>query len=275
MAISEASSSGVSAPSLKVERDVYSYRSYIGSGKPVVVLDEIAESPSEPELALVRLHAELASGADVAGVRERLAAKVPACLSASGPSGPLIRSLAASLSLAVGEPAQALSLVRTGETMEQMSVEVAALLSIDRADLAAAAVNKMRAADDEAPLAVLAGAWLNQSSGPGKANEAALAYAELTDKYGETQQLLTGLGAACMAAGRFEDAEGHLIKAASSGPASDAVLANLIACSRHTGKAAASVKRLADELERDHARSPLAAASSTARAAVARVTGSA
>lgn len=277
LAISEASSSRAAGAALKLERDVFVYRSYIASGKPVVVLDEVKAGASDLELELVRLHAELASGKlTTDAAKAELADKTEAITGRPAASGgALVRAIAATLANACGDHAMALSLVRHRESLEQMALEVASLLAIDRADLAGETVATMRKLDDEAPLAVLAGAWVNQSSGRERANDAAAAFLELIDKFGPNQQLLAGLGAACMAAGRFEDAQEHLVKAASSGPASPAVLANLIACSRHTGKPAETTRRLADELERDHADTPLAQASATARAAAARACGTA
>lgn len=278
LAINEASTARTPTPQQKLEKEVFVFRSYIALGKHVVVLDEIPEDEgTATELAIVRLQARQASGtlspdavaASVLSYDEDVEGRDKTA------GGSLLRGLAGSVLAGAGSFAEALRVVRRRESMEQMAVETHCLLAIDRADLAAEAAGRMRAADDEAPLAVLATAWVSQASGPERANEATAAYHELMDKFGPTQQLLSGLGAACLAAGRFADAEGHLIKAASVGPASAAVLANLVACARHLGKPAEATRRLAEELERDFPGTALAEASAAARAAVDRVTSTA
>jgi coatomer subunit epsilon len=265
-AINEAKICSPRSEAAQLERDLFVFRAYLGMGKFDTVMEEIPASGASPALSAVRVHADLLRG------RASAESARKAALGLDGSGSAVAQCAVAALLIACEDPMGALKVLRKETCLEASALKVHALLAIDRADLAAAAAKEMRDVDDEAPLAVLASAWAGQSQGRDGANEAATMYRELMDKFGESQQLLTGMGAACVAAGRFEDAEGYLVRAAGLGGSSPWVLFDLVACARHTGKSEEAVGRLVSELEADHASSRLAALSRVTRSAVERAT---
>jgi coatomer protein complex subunit epsilon len=123
-----------------------------------------------------------------------------------------------------------------GASLELQALSVQLLLAMERPDAAEKAVKAMVAADDDATLTQLAGAWVNVALGGPKVQEAAYAFQELGDKYSWTVKLHCGAAVCHMAMGQWEEAEKDLLEALGKDGKDAETLANLVAVNLHLGK---------------------------------------
>lgn len=278
-ALEEAERAEVSTPMARLERDVFRFRSQLGLNQASTVAAAIPAAGSTPvSLQAVRWMALVQQGK--LSVDEAASSAASAAATVSADEKPLAHNLLATLLVRCGKLQPAYELVRGGATMEHHALATHIELALDRIDLARDRVAAMRAADDESTLAVLAGAWVSQFLGRDAANDAAAAYRELIDKFGPSPQLRSALASACVAAGRFRDAESHLTSAPTIAATDQAAALNMITCARHAATAPgadpaasdAAAESAIDTLESAFPTSALAERSRFTRSAIDRAT---
>jgi coatomer protein complex subunit epsilon len=118
----------------------------------------------------------------------------------------------------------------------------------DRVDVAERELKNMYKMDEDATLTQLTTAWVHMALGGDKLQEAYYILQELAEKFGQTVQLLNGLAVYQMLAGKYEEAERLLNDALGKNNNDADTLANLVACSPHTGKSPELVKRYESQL---------------------------
>lgn len=230
-----------------IERDFYSYRSYVALGQCELVLSEVTDD-SPTALQGVRLLAQYLSGGD----KESIMAKVNELLSdAMTASNPMVAVMAATLHMSEGNYEEALRACSATSSLEMHAVMIQSLLKIERVDLAEKQLRLMQAVDDDATLTQLCVAWVNINLGGLKVQEAYYVYQELGEKFTWTARLYNGSAACNMAMGRFDEAEKDLMEALSKDSKDADTLANLVACGLHLGKP--SAQRYLSQLKATHA----------------------
>lgn len=221
--------------SLRHERDVYVYRAHLALGNFPLVLQSIPDAGGVPiALSAVKLWASyLAQQVD----REMVELTLKEWL-ADPTSGenPHLLLVAGQIFAREGKLSDALSALTRGGSLEHMLYIVHLYLQMDRLDLAQKQVQEMRRIEEDSTLTQLAQAWCLALRGGDKADEAALHFQELADRFGATPLLLNGSAVAFMALKNFVEAERLLLEAVQKDPANEDTLINLIAVSAHLGK---------------------------------------
>lgn len=148
-------------PNIRLERDVYVYRSLIGLKNYKAVLDEIKEDGSTaPALRGVRVLAQyLAGGASreaALTLLESVLLQDPA-LAENG----TVQSSAAQIYMHEGNTTAALKIIKSPQTLEHLALLCQLHMKIDRLDLAEKTVKAMQGIDDEAALTTLSHAQLS------------------------------------------------------------------------------------------------------------------
>jgi len=243
MAINEASQ-GSFSPGSKTELDCLINRSYLGMGNFQLVVGEISDSDAM-DLQAVRLLANYLTP----GMREGALEQLSALMEDSSASGnPTFQLMAGYIYSYEQEYENALRVVHNGYTLEQIALHIQILLKIDRVDVAERELKNMYKMDEDATLTQLTTAWVHMALGGDKLQEAYYILQELAEKFGQTVQLLNGLAVYQMLAGKYEEAERLLNDALGKNNNDADTLANLVACSPHTGKSPELVKRYESQL---------------------------
>jgi len=239
MAIAEGNnlSRSVKDEQLKVEKDEFVYRSYIGLGQYGIVLNEVKED-APVRLQAVKLLAEYfeakdKNSEDVADIVKRvdeMAAKY-----GSSKTESTAQLVCAFVYDREDRNEEAFKAIHLQTNLEQMVLWAQLCLKIWRTDLAAEHYAKLQKIDEDAPLTQLVGAWVNLAHGGDKVKEAAFAYEELIDKFDASISLLNGVACCHMHLGEFDEAEKYLLQAISKGPNPE-TLVNLLAVSIHLNK---------------------------------------
>jgi len=224
---------------LKVEKDEFVYRSYVGLGQYGIVLNEVKED-APLRLRAIRLLAEYVENREVKKDEEKRKEILKRC-------DEWVQTYQASKTETTVQLACALIYDREDRnddafrailgqhSVEQMVLWAQLCLKIWRKDLALAQYEKLQKIDEDAPLTQLVGAWVHLAHGGDKVKEAAFAYEELIDKFDASTSLLNGVAACHMHLGEFEEAEKYLLQAMSKSPCAE-TLVNLLAASIHLGK---------------------------------------
>jgi coatomer subunit epsilon len=255
-------------PALRLERDVYVYRSMVGLKNYKAVLDEIKEDgATAPSLRAVRVLAQyLAGGANkeaALALVEGVFLQDPALL-----ENPLIQSSAAQIYLHEGNTTAALKVLKSPQTLEHFALLCQLYMRIDRPDLAEKSVKAMQNLDDEAALTTLSHAQLSLLlvssdficwrgipkqlldisrslrlvlflillQGGDRVKEAVALFRELNDRFGGSVAGVNGLAAAYIAQKRFGDAERVLEELLETNPGQADALINMIAVYANTGR---------------------------------------
>lgn len=239
-AISEAKSlRSLKTDALRIERDVYIYRSQIGLRNFRAVLDELRDDASTaPALRAVRLLGMHASGSRAAAVEAIEAALADGRTS----SDATLQTIAAHVFILEGNYPAALKALRSPQGLEHAALLCQLHLRIDRPDLAEASVKDMQATDDEAALTILAAAQVALVQGGGRIKEACALFRELNERFGASVCGVNGLAAVYIAQHKYADAERVLEEFLESQPNQPDALINLITAAVHTGRADAAAK---------------------------------
>lgn len=230
---------------LKIERDEFVYRSYVGLGKYNLVVGEIKDD-GPIQLVAVKLLAEYMQDPDGSGKQaiEKFGELLEDPVKGANTTLQLLAAIAYDKE---SDKDRAFTAIKDMKTMEQMAYWTQLCLGINRVDLAADVAKKLVAIDEDATLAQLASAWVHIAQGGDKLKEAAYTYEELIDKFEPTVSLLNGLAAAHMHMGDFEEAEKHLQLALQKNDDPDTLI-NLIATSAHLGKEDQIIERYQNQL---------------------------
>lgn len=250
-AINEGSSLGRVSPDLETERAEFVYRAHLGLKEYDLVLREVKEGGDTPiALQAVRLLALYEASPDQ---REAVMATLQAYLNdAATASSSSLQSMAATIYLKEGQVKEALRAVHRGATLEQRALMAAIYLRIDRLDHAQKQLKQMQAADEDATLTQMTGAWVDLAQGGNGYRDAQLLFQELIAKYGSSTLLLNGLGVALIHQGQYEEADKHLMQALREDPdkSNADTLINLLATAQHLHKPQETVAKLLSQLQK-------------------------
>eukprot|EP01089_Gocevia_fonbrunei_P016458 TRINITY_DN5101_c0_g1_i1.p1 TRINITY_DN5101_c0_g1~~TRINITY_DN5101_c0_g1_i1.p1 ORF type:complete len:312 (+),score=64.45 TRINITY_DN5101_c0_g1_i1:92-1027(+) len=196
-AINEGLNVNLSDDSLKLERDIYIYRSYIAKGEFSTVLEEVSDS-SPPALQAVKcLASYLSSPQNKSIALQTISSYLSDVSSNAGVSANTIRLIAALIFSLESDYDKAITSIHS--PVDSLPLESHALLiqlyiQIDRVDLAQKELSKMQSVDEEATITQLTSAWVNLAIGTeDKIEEAVVIYTELIQKWNTTVSLLNGL----------------------------------------------------------------------------------
>jgi coatomer subunit epsilon len=118
-----------------------------------------------------------------------------------------------------------------------LSLLVDIMLRMNRVDLALFYVDKMKELSEDSVSTQLAEAWLAIYSSGSKYQDAFYIFQELMETFGPTSKLINGQAVSYMSMQKFADAESLLMDALKRSPEDPDILANLITCLRHLGRA--------------------------------------
>lgn len=240
-------------PQCLTEKSEYMYRSYLALGQFDVVISEINES-SALSLRGVKVLAQVYSGvtdkaAGIVQIQEWLN---------EDSAGTSIKSLQLMASIlhaqdggAGASLSDAIKAVHSQGNLEQQAMLVQLYLRMDRLDFAMKQVAKMKAADEDSTLTMLAAGWCHLASLPSpRAQEAGYIFEELADKYGSSALLLNAQAVAKLHQKQFTEAESLLNDALAKCPNDPDTLANLIVTGQHLGREADVTKRYLNLLKK-------------------------
>ncbi|KAJ8977580.1 hypothetical protein NQ317_008413 [Molorchus minor] len=233
-----------SSPEVAVQRDIFTYRSYMAQNKFLVVLDEISLTSPE-EIQPLKMLAEYLSAKPK---RESILSNLDAQISANASNETLIL-VAATVYMNEGNLEAAYRVLHASESLEAMAFIVDILLKLDRVDLARKKLKEMQDKDDDATLTQLAQAWINGAAGGEKLQDAYYIYQELVDKYGSTPLLLNGQAVTFIGQAKYEEAEAALQEALDKDANYPDTLVNMIVLQRHIGKAPEIANRYLSQLK--------------------------
>jgi len=270
LAINEAGILNRLSDELKVERDCFVYRSYVGLGQYNLVIDEVSEDASTPTpLLAVKLLATYMSNPEN---REHVIFQLKEWQNDPGHgNNTTLQLVAASIYNEEEQFKEALQAIRHGTTLEMLAMTVQIYLRMNRPDLAEKQVKAMQQMDDDSSLTQLACAWVNLSQGGSKFQEAAYLFQELGEKFGASVTLLNGQAVALMHMKNFGEAERLLVEAAGKNSSDANTLINMIVCAQHQNKSAAVINRYSSQLKREHPNHPMVKGLSVVEGAFDRV----
>uniref|UniRef100_A0A7S2XUN8 Coatomer subunit epsilon n=1 Tax=Fibrocapsa japonica TaxID=94617 RepID=A0A7S2XUN8_9STRA len=265
MAISEGSSLGRLRSELALEKDEFVYRSYVALGQYQVVLSEVNDN-SAPSLQAVRLLAQYLSDPSS---RELVLETLPQWLTDN--HSPTLQLISAQIYMHENDLKNALKAVGQGVTMEHLALLVSLYLRLGRIDLAQQQLRLMQQADEDATLTQMAQAWVLLHQGSSKLEECGYLVEELCDKFNASTALLNALACAKMHAGQAQEAEQHLVQAASKNQNDPDTLVNMICCYQHLQKPEDFINRYVNQLKSVAPEHPYVKAMTTVEGAFDRV----
>ncbi len=223
--------------SVRAERDVFVYRSYVAQGRAQMVVDEIPADHASTALQAVRLFARFAAAADknaedavLDEVKRLLGNTVTA-------SNPTLQVLAAAMHEERGSYEEALRVAHACRSLEGKAAMAQLYLRIDRPESAEKEWKAMAASEDDATLTHLTAVRLHLYSGSSKRVQEALNIVDdLVERYGATPLLLNMVAACNMHLGKWDDAEAALKDAIQKDSNNANALVNLSLVSAHLGK---------------------------------------
>ncbi|XP_072392264.1 coatomer subunit epsilon [Diabrotica undecimpunctata] len=233
-----------STPEVAVQRDFYTYRSYMAQNKFLVVLDEI-HGASPPEIQPLKYLADYLAGKIK---KDSVVAQVEQQVQANANNDTLIL-VAATIYVNEGNLEAAYKVLHVTESLEAMAFIIDILLKLDRVDLARKKLKEMQDKDDDATLTQLAQAWINVATGGDKLQDAYYIYQELVDKYGSTPLLLNGQAVTFIGQAKYEEAEAALQEALDKDANYPDTLVNMITLQRHMAKAPEIANRYLSQLK--------------------------
>jgi len=234
--INECQNLKVSEASLKLERDVFMYRSYTAQSKFAVVLGEI-DSSYDPQLQAVKLYTEFLKATGDESKQEDILKVVEDRLKANTDvDNKILPLLTASIYFHMKNTDAALRVLHNTECMEASALGVQILLSMNRVDLAKKELKLMTDLDEDATLTQLAQAWYNMNIGGEKLQDAFYIFQELSEKNGPSPLLLNGQAACLLAQNKLDEAESVLQEANITDSNCAETLINMIVLSQLQGK---------------------------------------
>lgn len=260
--VNDAQKAKITSPDLKLERDIYMYRAYIGLEKYKLVLDEL-RSTSSQELKALSLLAEYLQIIQGPSVDENKRAAVVKKLDDKLSSGEVASSnyvffvTAGTIYCYEENYEAALRVLHQSDHLECLSYSVFTYCKMERADQAGKVVKRMQETDEDATLTQLAEATLNMQLNGKHVQEAYHIFHDLFDKYAHSTIALNGMVAALVNMGRHEEAESFLQEALQKDTNNPNILINLVICGRHTDKSDDVINRYVNQLRDSHPNHPL------------------
>ncbi|CAG9769382.1 unnamed protein product [Ceutorhynchus assimilis] len=242
-----------STPEIAIQRDIFTYRSYIAQNKFLVVLDEI-HGASSSEIQPLKFLAEYLHNSNKSN-RDSVLEQLNQKIDTTAHNETLVL-VAAIIFIKEENFDGAYRYLHASESLEAMAFVVHILLSRDRVDLALKKLKEMQEKDDDATLTQLAQAWVHTAMGGDKLQDAYYIYQELVDKYGSTPMLLNGQAATFIGQARYEEAESALEEALDRDSNNAEVLINLITLQRLLGKGPEISNRYLSQLKDAHPEHP-------------------
>jgi coatomer protein complex subunit epsilon len=249
--INEATKTRLKADALKLERDIYIYRSYVAQGNPELVLKEVAETSSNLSLRSVRLWAQY----NMNDSREKALEGIKGLL-ASGELDPYLQWVAVSVYLREGQNDDAWrAAVQTSPldsfvpvqqrhfVLVRQALLIQILLAMNRPDVADKEAKKMQQQEDDAVLTQLSTAWVAVAVGGDRVQEAASILQELVERHEASPILLNGLAICNLHQKKYDEAERLLLDALEKNPKMPETLANLAVVSVHLRRPPETVTR--------------------------------
>lgn len=247
----------LSNPSVKLERDLLVFRSYLACNNPDTVLAETANlnTSSQPALQAVKLQAQLQAFPEK---QEDVLQQLKTLLAQpANAADPQVQLVAASVFQSCGDSRAALRTMKAFEGgMEPLAFGVQIYLSMNLVEKAFGLLKKLQSIDDDATLAQLASAWVYLAVGGTKYEEAFFIFQELIDKYGETVPLLNGIAVAAMHQGNYSQASSYLVSALSKKNNDPNTLVNMIVCAQLSFKPQEVIGRYLRELKKNGPQHP-------------------
>ena len=196
---------------LKIERDEFVYRSYVGQGQYALVISEV-DDDAPVNLRAVKLLAEYLE--NPSGTRDGVVETLGTWLTEKETrENSTVQLVAAIIYQREDLQKEAFTALKKQSTMEQQALWAQMCLQINRCDLAEQSFKKLEAVDEDATLTQLVGAWINLHKGGDNTKEAAYTYEELIDKFGSSLTLLNGLAVAKMHQKDYDEAQKRLQEA--------------------------------------------------------------
>ncbi|XP_023015291.2 coatomer subunit epsilon [Leptinotarsa decemlineata] len=233
-----------STAEVAIQRDIFTYRSYMAQNKFLVALEEI-HGASPLEIQPLKLLAEYLSGKSN---KDAVVAQIDQEISANANSETLIL-VAATIYVNENNLESAYRTLHASDNLESLAFIIDILLKLDRVDLARKKLKEMQDKDDDATLTQLAQAWINVASGGDKLQDAYYIYQELIDKYGSTPLLLNGQAVTFIGQAKYEEAEAALQEALDKDANYPDTLVNMIVLQRHMGKTPEMANRFLSQLK--------------------------
>lgn len=248
-AINTGNSLRPSSPSIKLERDVLLYRAYLAQRNFSLVLSETEKRKSEsPEMEAIYTFALYLGGnpTQKAAAVEAVKSWISAGSAAQNPTKQLVAG-----SVLLGESLfeDALRVLHVPTSLEAMGLLSQTFIAINRLDLAENQVKAMAQKEDDSSITLLASARVFLSLGGDKIGEAQGIYQELSDKFGSTSTLLTGLAVCSMRFEAWSEAERYLMEALEKDSGNADILVNIIVCAVHTRKGQDLIDRYITQLK--------------------------
>lgn len=197
-------------------------------------------------LQVLSLKAQYEAAANVPGnedTMERIVDQIKTIV-ASHPE-PSVQVYAASVLLAAGQTKEALMLVHTGSSMEQIALCLQIYLKMDRLDMAQQQFQSLKHGDEDAVLTQLGHVQVALATGSTGAADALHTVNQLSEQYGASPLLLNLQAVSLMLQGDFATAEAKLqecLRDYSDVAVIPDTLVNLVVCTVHN---AAGVNKMA------------------------------
>mmetsp|Transcript_7075 Transcript_7075/g.20821 ORF Transcript_7075/g.20821 Transcript_7075/m.20821 type:complete len:315 (+) Transcript_7075:2-946(+) len=237
---------------LKIERDEFVYRAYVGLGQYSLVTGEVEDDAPASHRA-VKLLASYCSG-DAEGA---VAAAHGLLTEKDSRDDATAQLMAAIIYEREDLMKEAFTAIRKGQTMEQLAFWAQLCLKINRQDLAEEKLKELEKMDEDATLTQLVSAWVNLGKQTEKGSkEAAFCYEELIDKFEATLSLLNGLASAKMQLKDYDEAHARLQEALGKSATDPDTLINLITCCAHMGKEEKEINRYKNLMYSTHPTHP-------------------
>eukprot|EP00727_Mastigamoeba_balamuthi_P013392 m51a1_g8676 putative coatomer epsilon subunit isoform 1 (294) ;mRNA; f:151840-153318 len=264
--INKANKLNPSNASVKLDRDIYVYRASIALRNTQIVLDETESlaATSVPHAAARALALYQTSPQEALAIIQPWLADTATLVSHQA-----VQLIAAIILYGEGRLDDAMrALHHQPSSLEGMALMVQLYLAVNRPELAENQLRAMQQIDDDSPLTQLAAAWSLLNAGGDKVQEAQLTFQELSDKYGSTPLLLSGLAACAMRGMRWADGERLLLEAQEKGARDAETMANLVVCSMHMAPGSSTSQRYLSQLRSSFPNHPFLARASAFDAAL-------
>lgn len=245
------------AANLKLEREEFALRAYLGRGEYDKVIRDTQNS-DRSALKVLGLHATyesaFASG-DTASLKKTIDTLKTMASDSESANCSSFQLYASQLFLQHGLIREALECVHLGMTMEHLAISLAIYIKIDRLDLAEGQLQLMKQADEDSVLTQLSSARYGIATGKSVIDEVIHSLSSLSEQYGPSVMLLNVVAVAHLVAGSFDLAEAALVEAATEDGKDADTLINTVVCYMQMGKgmkAAAPVLEKLKILHKNH-----------------------
>eukprot|EP00741_Cyanophora_paradoxa_P025725 tig00000388_g24824.t1 len=248
-ALQEAATVTATTEALKIEKEVFVYRSHIGLGNHKTVLAEVKDS-APTALQSVKLLATYLASEDnkeiaLMTVKEWLSDPI-------SQNNPTLQVVAGTIFTHERNYEEALRALHQGTTLEMQYMSIQTLIRIDRIDVAEKQLRAMQQAEDDATLTQLATAFVGMAQGGSKVQESFTILQDLSERYASSAMLLNGMAVCQMTLGKFEEAEKLLLDAITKDGNSAEAMMNLVAVFHHNRRSQEAIAKYVTALREKH-----------------------